>query len=126
MPASFFVFPGCLWLLAAILTGLAPAAAAPICKPALALTDVRFSAMQPETMERKWTALVSVDAARCATTSGRFEIFFTRQKENAPEIDFAEPFTWRPGRVEVSVDFWADEAMEDYRIGRIADCPCRE
>jgi hypothetical protein len=33
-----------------------PAAAAPLCKPVLAFKEIRFSAVQPETMERHWTA----------------------------------------------------------------------
>src|SRR6185369_7656721 len=92
--------------------GLMPAAAAPVCKPVLAVKDVRFSSVQPETMERTWSATLSVDASRCATMSGRFEILFSRLKENAPEIDFTERFTWKPASVEVSVNFWADEAVE--------------
>ena len=52
------------------------------CRPALAFKEIRFSEMQPPTMERKWTAVLSVDASRCATTSGRFEIVFSRLKEN--------------------------------------------
>ena len=51
------------------------------CRPGLAFKEVRFSAMQPPTMERKWNAVLSVDASRCATTSGRFGIVFARQKE---------------------------------------------
>ncbi len=102
------------------------AAAAPLCKPALAFKDVRFSDTQPETMERRWTALLSVDASRCTTPSGRFEILFSRQKENGPEVDFIEQFTWKPDAVEVSIDFWADEAVEGYALTGIAPCPCRE
>jgi hypothetical protein len=102
------------------------AAAAPLCKPALAFKEVRFSAIQPETMERHWTASLAVDASQCATTSGRFEILFSRLKENGPEVEFVEPFTWKPTSVEVSVVFWADEAVEGYWLNRIASCPCRE
>jgi hypothetical protein len=96
------------------------------CRPALAFKEVRFSEMQPPTMARKWTALLSVDASRCATTAGRFEIVFTRLKENGPEIDFKEQFTWRPASVDVSVDFWADEAVERYWLNTVAPCPCRD
>ena len=103
-----------------------PAAAAPLCKPVLAFKEIRFSAVQPETMERHWTASLSVDASQCATTSGRFEILFSRLKENGPEVEFVEPFTWKPGSMEVSVVFWADEAVEAYWLNRIASCPCRE
>ena len=105
--------------------GAASAAGAPICKPALAFEDVRFSAVNPETMTRTWTATIVADASHCASSSGYFEILFTRQKENGPEVDFTEPFEWRPGAVRVSVDFWADEAVEDYRATRIIECPCR-
>jgi len=140
MFASHFVFLHQLWsrigqarvpaaaLLAGgiALAGMPHAIAAPACKPALAFKDVRFSEMHLETMQRKWTALLSVDASRCATVSGRFEIMFSRMKENAPEIDFVEQFTWKPGLVEVSVDFWADEAVEDYRLTGVSACPCRD
>jgi hypothetical protein len=97
-----------------------------ICKPTLGFREVRFSPMQPPTLERKWTAVLSVDASRCATASGRFGIMFSRMKENAPEIDFIEHFTWKPGAMEVSVNFWADEAVEGYWLNDVAACPCRE
>ena len=95
------------------------------CRPALAVKQIRFSEMTPPTLERKWTAVSSVDASRCATTSGRFEIVFSRLKENGVEIEFREQFMWRPDEVEVSVDFWADEAVERYWLNNIAACPCR-
>ncbi len=41
-----------------------------ICRPALAFKQIRFSEMKPPTLEREWTAVLSVDASRCATTSG--------------------------------------------------------
>src|SRR5262245_31351399 len=103
----------------------APAAGAPTCKPALAFEDVRFSAVNPETMTRTWTATIVADASRCASSSGYFEILFTRQKENGLEVDFTEPVEWRLGALQISVDFWADEAVEDYRATRIIECPCR-
>jgi hypothetical protein len=113
-------------LLAAI--GLISAAHAgpDVCKPSLAVTNVQFSEVRAETMERTWTAVVSVDASRCATATGHFEITFSRQKENAPEVDFRETFTWQPSSVKVAVDFWADEAVESYLLNRVAVCPCRQ
>ena len=33
---------------------------------------------------------------------------------------------WRPGSVEVSLDFWADEAVETYWLYNVAACPCRD
>ena len=115
-------------LLAAIigLVSVTQAVGQPICRPALAFKEVRFSKMQPPTLERKWTAVLSVDASRCATTSGRFGIVFSRLKETGPDIDFQEQFVWKPDLVEVSVDFWADEAVAEYRLSNIAACPCRD
>jgi hypothetical protein len=74
-------------------------------------------------MERTWSATLSVDASRCATTSGRFEILFSRSKENAPEDEFVEPFTWKAGSVEISVNFWADEAVEGYWLRSVRGVP---
>ena len=96
------------------------------CRPALAFKEVRFSEMKPPTLERKWTAVLSVDASRCATTSGRFEIVFSRSKEMGIEIEFREQFMWRPDSVDVSVDFSADEAVEGYWLNTVAACPCRD
>jgi hypothetical protein len=112
----------CTVLLLAIAADAAVGAAAPICKPELAFKDVKFSAVDRETMIRMWSATVVVDASRCASTAGSFEILFTRQKENGPEVDFTERFEWRPGAVDVSVEFWADEAVESYRATGITAC----
>jgi hypothetical protein len=107
------------------LIGIMPALGQQVCKPLLAVKDVQFSEMRPPTMERKWTAVLSVDAFRCATTSGRFAIGFSRLKETAPDMDFREQFTWQAPSVTVSVDFWADEAVEGYWLDNTAPCPCR-
>ena len=106
------------------LIGAAHAAGQPVCKPVLAVKDVRFSAMQPPTMERRWTAVVSVDASHCATTAGRFELGFSRLKENGMEVDFREKFVWSTPSVSIGVDFWADEAVENYWIDSVQACPC--
>jgi hypothetical protein len=96
-----------------------------LCRPSLAFKEVRFSGMLPPTRERKWTAVVSVDASRCATNStGSFEIIFARAKENAPDIEFSEKFMWSPPSISVAVDFWADEAAESYWITNVSTCPC--
>ena len=116
------------WLLAGSigLIGAAQATGQQTCRPALAFKEVRFSEMRPPTMERKWTVVLSVDASRCATTSGRFGIGFSRLKETGPEIDFQEQFRWKPASVEVSIDFAADEAVEGYWLNDVAPCPCRD
>jgi hypothetical protein len=116
------------WLLAGSigLTSVTHAAGQRTCRPALAFKEVRFSQMRPPTMERKWSAVLSVDASRCATTSGRFGIGFSRLKETGPEIDFQEQFTWKPASVEVSIDLSADEAVEGYWLNDVVPCPCRD
>jgi hypothetical protein len=108
------------------LVGVTQAAGQTTCKPALAFKEVRFSPMRPPTLERTWTAVLSVDASRCTTKSGTFVIAFTRLKENAIDSDFQAQFTWHPPLVEVSMDFWADEAVEGYRLSNITPCPCRD
>src|SRR5215469_250338 len=95
------------------------------CRPKLTLQNVQFSDMQPPTMERKWTAAVSVDASRCAANSaGYFEIVFVRLKEIGLDIEFRERFSWTPPSVTVAVDFWADEAVGRYWIDNITPCQC--
>jgi hypothetical protein len=96
-----------------------------VCKPSLAFKEVHFSEMQPPTLKRTWTALVSVDTASCAANStGHFEIVFLRLKEIGPDIEFREQFKWLPPSVTVAVEFWADEAVERYRIDNVSPCSC--
>jgi len=107
------------------LVGITQAVGQQPCRPALEVKDVQFSQMQPPTRKRTWTAVVSVDASRCASnSSGSFEIVFTRLKENGPELDFRERFAWQPPAVNVAVDFAADEAVQRYRIDTITPCVC--
>ena len=81
--------------------------------------------MQPPTLARKWSAIVSVDASACVVNAeGFFEIVFTREKETAPDLEFRERFAWRPPAVKVVVDFSADEAVGQYRIENITSCVC--
>ena len=51
---------------------------------------------------------------------------FVRLKEMAPDLLFSEEFTWTPGKIEISAEFWLDEAVLDYWIGYVAMCPCRQ
>lgn len=113
------------------LIGVPQALGAQLCRPALAINDVKFSKMQKPTLERKWTALVTIDASRCpANSAGYFEIVFSRLKEIGMEVEFRQEFMWlvfewSPPSVKVEVDFWADEAVERYWFGDITPCPCR-
>jgi hypothetical protein len=97
--------------------------AAELCKPRLSLEQARLSEIKNQ--ERKWSAMLDADASRCATTSGSFAINFTRLKETAPDLPFSEQFTWKPGRTEIVMFVWQDEALADSAIGYVAACPCR-
>jgi hypothetical protein len=96
------------------------------CKPVLEIKETRMSAIKPPTLERRWVAELSVDASQCASQAGRFEIGFTRLTEGGPDLQFTETFDWRPGTLEVSITFRADEAVQDYWIAKVAPCPCRQ
>jgi hypothetical protein len=107
------------------LVSVTQAAGQETCKPTLVITDVQFSEMQPPTLERRWTAIVSIDASRCdANSRGYFEIAFTRLKETAPDMEFRERFAWLPPLVSVEVDFGADEAAGRYWIDSVHACTC--
>ena len=110
---------GCIGLI-----GAAQAGGPPVCKPVLAVKDVQFSAMQLPATERKWTATVTVDASRCATTAGYFEVGFLREKENGLGLEFREQFIWSVPSVKIGLDFWFDEAVESHWIDSVQACPC--
>ena len=107
-----------------VLLGVMQAVAGNLCKPILSLRGVRIS--EAHEMHRTWTGVLVADASPCSTTSGQFDVEFTRLKEVAPDLQFVERFTWVSGRSELSLDFWWDEWLEDHRIISIAPCPCRE
>jgi hypothetical protein len=109
------------------LIGVTQAIGEDLCRPALTLNEVQFSGMTAPTLERTWTAVVSVDASACAADSkGFFDIVFTRLSENAPDLEFRERYAWRPPSVEVVVNFAANEAVERYRVANITTCACRD
>jgi hypothetical protein len=139
MFASLFIFPNSSSgagragaILQALTLGLfalanaTQAVAAPVCRPALAFRQVSFSPINLETMQRRWAATLSVDASRCATASGSFEILFTLWSETAFDDDFVRAFVWTPGLTEISVDVTANEAIGGYWLQGIGPCPCRE
>ena len=104
-----------------------------LCRPDLTINEVEFSTMMPPTLERTWSAVVSVDASTCtADSKGSFEIVFTRLSENAPDLEFrkqfmwsAPSFVWQVPSVGVGLAFAADEAVAQYRIENITSCECR-
>jgi len=105
-----------------------------LCRPALTLNEVEFSAIMPPTLERTWSAVVSVDASACTENSkGYFDIVFTRLSENAPDLEFREQFAWSAPSfvwavpsVTVGLAFAADEAVAQYRTENITPCVCRK
>ena len=110
-----------------VLIGATQAVGQQVCRPSLAVTEVKFSKWKLPSMERRWTAVVSVDASRCAVNSGGyFEMGFSRLKENGMELEFREQFIWLPTSVKVGVDFWADEAVERYWVDNVTPCTCRD
>ena len=101
----------------------APAGAGPLCKPTLTFGPASFSDMR--FAQRTWTARLDVDASRCTSTSGSFNINFIRAIEFGPDVPFSEHFAWREGNVDVSVEFSANEAVLDYALGDVTSCVCR-
>jgi hypothetical protein len=110
-------------LVASCATG---ALAAITCKPLLAIKNVRE--IRTSTMPQPWTwrATIIADASYCATKSGNFEIDAIQIKEYAPDVQFTEKVRWNAGQFDVTIELAADEAIDDYRIGFIAPCVCRE
>lgn len=97
-----------------------------VCRPALSITQTSLSEVQPASMERRWTAAVAADSSRCSTKAGYFDLGFLREKENALPLEFREQFIWMAPVSLVSIDVWADEAVERVWIDRIQPCPCTE
>jgi hypothetical protein len=97
-----------------------------LCRPALTLDDVEFSTMIPPTLERVWSAVVSVDASQCAANSkGNFDLVFTRLSENAPDLEVRKQFIWSVHSLGIRLAFAADEAVAQYRIEHVTPCVCR-
>jgi hypothetical protein len=115
------------------LIGVRQAIGENLCRPVLTLNEVEFSAMMPPTLERTWSAVVSVDESACRENSkGYFDIVFTRLSENAPDLEFrkqfvwsAPSFVWQVPSVNVGLTFAADDAVEQYWIENITPCECR-
>src|SRR5215475_409158 len=97
-----------------------------ICKPVIAFTEAHYSPTELPKLERAWTVAFTVDASACATGSGTFSILFTVWKENAPDIEFTEAFSWKKDLNVISKDFWVDEAVGAYRVREVDPCPCRK
>jgi hypothetical protein len=105
------------------LSGLTPALAQNLCRPALTLSEVQLSPIRTPKLQRNWTAVVTVDASECATNSGgHFDIIFLRLSETAPDLEFRQRFAWSPFSQNIALDFGADEAVADYRVENVTPC----
>jgi hypothetical protein len=93
------------------------------CHPALELIAARTSEVHD--WKRVWTGVLALDASRCSTSSGQFEIQFNRLMEFGPDLQFSQRFVWNVGQTEVSLDLGWEEWLQDYRVSSIATCPCR-
>ncbi len=101
-----------------------PALSAPVCRPLLSITRATLSDMRFPSMERRWTATITADASKCRSKTGKFGIGFVREKEIGAPLEFREQFTWTEPSSPVSIDLWADEAIERAWIDTIQPCPC--
>ncbi len=106
-----------------LLCGSMQAASEPVCTPVLAFKDVKLSEVKNH--ERVWTGTLSVDASKCTTTTGRFDLAMVRMIEHGPDMEFTESFNWRLGEISVSIKFHGTEAPLSYRIAEVATCACR-
>jgi hypothetical protein len=111
---------------AAVALATTPVHGAPACRPILQFESAQLSPMRLPTLERIWTARLAVDASRCATKTGRFEIGFLQLKETAPDIGFHAAFAWTAPATEISFVFAPDEAVADYWLYIVEACPCRD
>jgi hypothetical protein len=109
---------------ASVFCAPAPTMAAIACKPVLTFKRVTFS--EPHNQLRQWKGILDVDASRCVATSGDFEIKFVRVTEMGTDLLLSERFSWSAGLTEVSLDFWWDEAVQDYWIGNVTACRCAD
>jgi hypothetical protein len=104
---------------------IGPAKSSQSCQPALEITDVHFTEMQPPDLLRTWSAVMSVDAPHCAAkATGTFDVVFVRGIEIGPDLEFRERFVWRAPSVKVKLDFAAYEAVQSYRIDNVTPCVC--
>lgn len=103
------------------------ALAAITCKPVLSIKNVRELRSAGRPVEPwTWKATIVADARYCATKSGNFEIDVVLLIYAGADMQFTEKYRWTAGQFDVSIELGSDEAIEDYRVGFIAPCVCRE
>ena len=103
----------------------APATAQPqACWPLLSVKQPRLSDAMIN-LKRYWSATLEVNAAFCIELAGTFDLRTVRTKEIGPDFAVTEPVAWSTRQTDVVLELWADEAVLDYRIGRVRPCTCR-
>jgi uncharacterized membrane protein YfcA len=108
-------------------TLISQAVAGPVCRPVLSVTRAALSEMRPPSLERRWTAIITADASKCASKAGYFELGFLREKETSSlPLEFREQYIWVEPSSPVSIDVAADEAIERAWIDSIQSCPCAQ
>jgi hypothetical protein len=79
------------FLAAAIpLISVTEAAGQQACRPTLAFAEIQFSEMQPSRLERKWTAVVSVDASAAPRTPQDRSSSFSRGSRKSDPTSSSE------------------------------------
>ena len=101
-----------------------PAAAQQVCRPILSVKQPRLSDAMIN-LKRYWSATLEVNAAFCIELAGTFDLRTVRTKEIGPDFAVTEPVAWSTRQTDVVLELWADEAVLDYRIGRVRPCTCR-
>lgn len=128
-PRSTRLAAGIVFAAGIVVFGASPSSGAEACGPQLTIQQIRLSELRD--LRRRWTATLGVDASRCNASSGRFAISFVLEKDNTPEPEFIELFTWRTGptqtgQIEVAITLWHDQTVLGYTLERGARCRCRE
>jgi len=87
--ATHWIAIATFWLFSGVVTGLISVTEAigqGLCKPTLSATDAQFSPIDPETLARNWTAVVSVDTPGAKQISGELSMSCSRDLAKLPPI----------------------------------------
>jgi hypothetical protein len=89
------------------------------------IAQAQLSEVDHSTAERRWTALLSVDASRCVPgASGSFQLALLRLKKNPPDLALRERVAWQRPTATAEVPFAADEAVGPAWIEEVSPCAC--
>ena len=108
------------------LAGADQALAQHTCKPTMAFTEAHYSPMKLPKLERTLDCGLHRRCVALRDGLGKLLNPIHGWKENAPDIEFAETFSWKPYLNVISKEFWVDEAVGAYRVREVRSCPCRK